>query len=386
MKIRWRYGIIAGLFLAVFSLYPQLKMVYMRGDDWNGNYAYNDVDEVAYAAYVRALIDGRPRKNDPYMGRDDSVNKPQEESLFSIQFAAPYTVALPARLLHIPATWAMTIAGALAAFFTALAVFWLLAMMMRDSLFAMAGSIAVLAGGALFAGEGALGEITGMGFSYPYFPGFRRYIPAMAFPAFFLLVGLVWKIVSVPPAVAGGLSRESDDVDKDKLLVDTLQSNDSVQPPAIAGGSDRKVAGMFFFGLVLLALGYIWHSYFPMNKALWTSSYVLATSGLALLVLGACYWLIDIKGYKRWAWAFVVFGVNAMPLFVFSGIWARMHAAYRVTGADGQLISVQKWTMQNIFLPVMGPIDASLAFAISFILLWLFLMWLLYRKQIFLKV
>ncbi|MBL8183128.1 MAG: hypothetical protein JNL64_16130 [Blastocatellia bacterium] len=143
---------------------------------------------------------------------------------------------------------------------------------------------------------------------------------------------------------------------------------------------------LFFFGLVLLALGYIWHSYFPMNKALWTSSYVLATSGLALLILGACYWLIDIQGYKRWAWPFVVFGVNAMPLFVFSGIWARMHAAYRVTGPEGNPISVQRWVMNNIFSPIFNPIDASLAFAVSFILLWLFLMWLLYRKQIFIRV
>jgi predicted acyltransferase len=143
---------------------------------------------------------------------------------------------------------------------------------------------------------------------------------------------------------------------------------------------------LFFFGLVLLALGYIWHSYFPMNKALWTSSYVLATSGLALLILGACYWLIDIQGYKRWAWPFVVFGVNAMPLFVFSGIWARMHAAYRVAGPEGTPISVQRWVMNNIFSPIFNPIDASLAFAVSFILLWLFLMWLLYRKQIFIRV
>ncbi|HMT08232.1 MAG TPA: hypothetical protein PKA82_09520 [Pyrinomonadaceae bacterium] len=148
----------------------------------------------------------------------------------------------------------------------------------------------------------------------------------------------------------------------------------------------RTASGMFFFGLVLLALGYIWNSYFPMNKALWTSSYVLATSGLALLILGACYWLIDIQGYKKWAWPFVVFGVNAMPLFVFSGIWARMHAAYRVTGPEGTPISVQKWVMNNIFSPIFNPIDASLAFAISFILLWLFLMWLLYRKNIFIRV
>ena len=124
MKLRWRFGIIAGLFLAVFSLYPQFKMVYLRGAEWNGHYAYNDIDEVAYAAYLKALIDGRPRKNDPYTGRDDSPEKPQPESLFSIQFAAPYTIAIPAWILGVGAPWAMTISGAVAAFLTALAIFW----------------------------------------------------------------------------------------------------------------------------------------------------------------------------------------------------------------------------------------------------------------------
>jgi hypothetical protein len=195
MRLKWRYGVLAGLFLAVFSLYPQFKMVYLRGAEWNGHYAYNDIDEVAYAGYLNALIDGRPRKNDPYTGRDDSPSDPQPESLFSIQFAAPYTIALPARLMGIDAPWAMTISGAAAAFLTALAIFWLLGMMTGDSLFAMAGSLVVLCGGALFAGEGAIGEIWGTGFSYPYFPGFRRYLPAMAFPAVFGLIALVWKAI-----------------------------------------------------------------------------------------------------------------------------------------------------------------------------------------------
>jgi len=161
------------------------------------------------------------------------------------------------------------------------------------------------------------------------------------------------------------------------------------QTNALEKEKTRRLAAcvpLFGFGIALLALGLIWHSYFPMNKALWTSSYVLATTGLALLTLGFCYWLIDIQGYKKWAKAFIIFGVNALPLFVFSGIWARMHAAYRVVDADAQLVSVQKWTMQNVYLRVFNPIDASLAFAISFILLWLFLMWLLYRKQIYLRV
>ena len=146
------------------------------------------------------------------------------------------------------------------------------------------------------------------------------------------------------------------------------------------------VSGLFFFGTILLAVGYIWSSYFPLNKSLWTSSYVLVTTGLALLVLGCCYWLIDLKCYKRWAWPFVVFGVNALPLFVFSGIMARMLGAMRVAGPDAKPVSLQKWIFDNIYLSIAQPVDASLMFAISFILLWLFLMWLLYRKRIIMKV
>lgn len=192
MKLRWRFGVVAGIFLAIFCLYPQLKMLYLRGDDWNGHYAYNDIDEVAYSSYVRALMDGRPRKNDPYTGRDQTPETPQPESLFSIQFAAPYTIAIPARILGIGTPWAMTIAGAFAGLLAALAAFWFLGRLTGDSWFAMAGSLAVFAFGALAAGEGALPEILFDGFSYPYFPGFRRYIPALAMPAFFGMIGFVW--------------------------------------------------------------------------------------------------------------------------------------------------------------------------------------------------
>ncbi|MEP6788115.1 MAG: DUF5009 domain-containing protein [Acidobacteriota bacterium] len=163
------------------------------------------------------------------------------------------------------------------------------------------------------------------------------------------------------------------DETSDQSLVDRYSSLD-------------KVAGMFFAGVVLLAIGFIWNSYFPINKSLWTSSFVCATAGLALLTLGSCYWLIDIKGYKTWARPFVIFGANALALFVFTGLFARMIGAYHVTGADGKPTSIQQWIFDNVFSVVLQPIDASLAFAICFILLWLFLMWLLYRKQIYIKV
>ena len=173
-------------------------------------------------------------------------------------------------------------------------------------------------------------------------------------------------IKSEPPEVSGG-------------------SNIQVTPPVTTGGSDR-VSGLFFFGVVLVALGWIWNSYFPINKSLWTSSYVVVTTGLALLTFACCYWLIDIKGYKKWAWPFVVFGVNALALFVFSGIFARMITAYKVSSLEDKPVSVQKWLVDNLYLALFQPINASLAYAICFILFWLFLMWLLFRKQIYLKV
>jgi len=188
---------------------------------------------------------------------------------------------------------------------------------------------------------------------------------------------------SEPPAVAGGLSLTTDQsMANDESLP---ASSSHVQPPATAGSSD-KALGLFFAGTVLLAIGWSWSLLFPLNKSLWTSSYVLYTSGLALLTLAFCYYVIDIKGYKRWAKPFVIFGVNALALFVFSGIMARLMGMVRFAGPDGKEISLQQWIFNNSYLSVLSPINASLAYAISFILFWLFLMWLLYRRRIFIKV
>ena len=152
------------------------------------------------------------------------------------------------------------------------------------------------------------------------------------------------------------------------------------------GSSIETAVGLFFFGTVFLAVGWSWSLIFPLNKSLWTSSYVVYTTGLALLSLAACYWLIDIKGYRRWAWPFVVFGVNALVLFVFSGLMARLLGMIRVAGPEGNAITLQQWIFQNAFLSWASAVNASLVYAIAFILLWLFLMWLLYRQRIFIKV
>lgn len=147
----------------------------------------------------------------------------------------------------------------------------------------------------------------------------------------------------------------------------------------------EKAGGMFFFGTILLAVGWFWSLAFPLNKSLWTSSYVVYTSGLALLTLAVCHWLIDTKGFTRWSKPFIVFGVNALALFVFSGIMARMLGLIRVSGPAGTEVSLQKWVFDNVFLAVASPMNASLLYAVCFILLWWFLMYLLYRRRIYIK-
>lgn len=148
---------------------------------------------------------------------------------------------------------------------------------------------------------------------------------------------------------------------------------------------NEKVSAIFFFGASLTAVGWIWDFWFPINKSLWTSSYVVFTAGLALCFLGFCYWLVDMKGYKKWAKPFVIFGVNAIALYIGSWIMAVILDSIQVAGADGNSVSLKEFIYNNL-LSIASPINASLIYAISYILVWLFLMWLLYRKRIFIKV
>jgi predicted acyltransferase len=148
----------------------------------------------------------------------------------------------------------------------------------------------------------------------------------------------------------------------------------------------ETVGGIFFFGICLTAIGWFWGLAFPLNKSLWTSSYAVYMAGLALCFLGFCYWLVDIKGYRKWTKPFVIFGVNALALYIGSGLMAKLLGIIKLPGADGKSVALQTAIFDNVFLPVASPINASLMFGISFILVWLFLMWLLYRKQIFIKV
>ncbi len=154
--------------------------------------------------------------------------------------------------------------------------------------------------------------------------------------------------------------------------------------------SDRtpaeKTVWMFVAGNFLLLAGAVADIWLPINKNLWTSSYVIFMAGFALVCLAMFYWLIDVKGYRKWAMPFVMFGVNAIAVFVLSGIVGRLLNLIKVTGPDGATVALQSWIFSTIFLPLAAPVNASLLYAICFILVMFAVVWALWRKKIIIKV
>ncbi len=150
----------------------------------------------------------------------------------------------------------------------------------------------------------------------------------------------------------------------------------------------ERISQLFVAGAVGMMLGLVWNWAFPINKQLWTSSYVLFTGGMACTVLATCLWLIDFRGSRWWTKPFVVYGVNPMIAFVGSGIMARLiYSLWRVPNGDGGFMSIQSWIFRNFYLPWLpGPKAASLAFAVTFVIIWLGILWVLYRRRIFFKV
>ena len=148
----------------------------------------------------------------------------------------------------------------------------------------------------------------------------------------------------------------------------------------------EKVSAMFVVGVACMVVGWAWGYWFPINKALWTSSYVLLTAGLALQFLAVCFWLVDIKGFRRWATPFLIFGSNALIIYFLAELFARIISLGLFTRADGSAVDLQTLIYEKAFASWAAPINASLLFAICVVLLWLGVSALLYRKRIFIKV
>lgn len=149
---------------------------------------------------------------------------------------------------------------------------------------------------------------------------------------------------------------------------------------------EEKAAGMFVAGNSMLLLGAILDMWLPINKNLWTSSFTVFMAGWAMICLATFYWIIDVKGYTKWARPFVIFGLNAITVFFLSGIVGALLYLIKTQQRDGAILSLQQHIFQHVYQPIASPINASLLYAISFILFMFLIVWVMWKKRWFIKI
>ncbi len=149
----------------------------------------------------------------------------------------------------------------------------------------------------------------------------------------------------------------------------------------------ERLSGLFSAGALGMMAGLMWNWVFPINKSLWTSSYVLFCGGLACVALATVMWIVDMQKWRGWTRFFVIYGLNPIVAFVGSGVMARLiYSILKVNGADGKRIALETWIYQTVYASWLAPVNASLAFAISFVMLWFCILLYLAKRDIILKV
>ena len=146
----------------------------------------------------------------------------------------------------------------------------------------------------------------------------------------------------------------------------------------------KTVIKLLLFGAASAGLGYLWGIFFPINKPLWTSSYVLYTAGLAMGLLALIYLIADVFKFQKWGTFLLVFGTNAIFAYFLAGIWTRTILYIKVSSGTDQ-ITLYQWIYQKIFVPVAGNMNGSLLFAITQLMIVWVVVLILYRKKIFIK-
>jgi predicted acyltransferase len=142
----------------------------------------------------------------------------------------------------------------------------------------------------------------------------------------------------------------------------------------------KRIRALLLAGALGIAVGLAWDRLFPINKNLWTSSYVALTAGFAAVMLAICVWIVDVKQWRGWTRPFVVYGVNPLVAFVGSGIMARLLGIIKIDGRSLQAVTF------SYYKPHFDPYVASLLWGLTFVLFWLVLLWLLHRRNIILRV
>ncbi|HWH51740.1 MAG TPA: DUF5009 domain-containing protein [Gemmatimonadaceae bacterium] len=147
-----------------------------------------------------------------------------------------------------------------------------------------------------------------------------------------------------------------------------------------------RLAALFAAGALGMVAGLMWNWSFPINKSIWTSSYVVFTAGMACVAIATIMWIVDVQGVKRWTKPLVIYGMNPMVAFVGSGVMERCIYSIFTVPYHGKSTALETALYEWGFHSWLEPVNASLAFAIAFVLLWFGILYVLYKKQIFFKV
>jgi predicted acyltransferase len=148
----------------------------------------------------------------------------------------------------------------------------------------------------------------------------------------------------------------------------------------------ERLNAMFVVGALAMMVGLMWNWVFPINKSLWTSSFVMFTGGMAAVTLAGCIWLVDVKEIRWWTKPFVIYGMNPILAFVGSGVLARIIYTLVQVPYGGRIVSLETAIYESVFHSWLEPRNASVAFAICVVLFWFGILTVLYRRKIFLKV
>ena len=148
----------------------------------------------------------------------------------------------------------------------------------------------------------------------------------------------------------------------------------------------ERLTAMFAVGALLMVLGLMWNWSFPINKGLWTSSYVVFTAGMAAVSIATITWIIDVQRVTWWTRPLVIYGVNPLVAFAGSGLMARIIYSLWKVEVDGKPLAVQALVYKSLFASWLEPRNASLAFAICFVLFWYAILAALHRRNLILKV
>ncbi len=143
----------------------------------------------------------------------------------------------------------------------------------------------------------------------------------------------------------------------------------------------EKTVWMLATGAALLIAGLTMNIWLPINKSLWTSSYAVFMAGLASMVLAICYWIVDVHKRRSWPRFFAIYGMNALAVFILTGMIGRLLGIIKVHGEP-----LEEWIFNNVFAPLASPINASLLYAIANVCFYFLLIYAMYRRGWFLRV